>query len=166
MILHSNIGPTTHKWGKRTRRFTPKGHVYLVDNKGRLHRTERQNPDERYGSGGLSARIFIGLNVGDKPTYKVQDVVDAVIKIRRSQKVTPDASFLAQTGIYTDDKDHTITEESVQVIIIDTVGTPKAVFEKELQDMCEKLAAQFKQERVILEIQERGVVQDVYSVTP
>ena len=54
------------------------------------------NPSARIGGGGFSARIFVGLNVGTRKAFDVDDVVDLVWKVRKKQKRTADASILAQ----------------------------------------------------------------------
>ncbi|HTQ43779.1 MAG TPA: hypothetical protein VMI75_13550, partial [Polyangiaceae bacterium] len=126
----------------------------------------KRNPIERIGGGGLTARIFLGLNVGDKPTYTIEEVVRDTVKIRKEQGTLPDASFLAQRGVYTQSADgKVIQENSVQIIIIDVEGKTKGDFTNEVNSLGAALREHFKQESVIVEIQERGIVQDVYSIT-
>nr|ASF62314.1 S-adenosylmethionine hydrolase [synthetic construct]ASF62316.1 S-adenosylmethionine hydrolase [synthetic construct] len=121
---------------------------------------------ERLGGGGFSARIFVGLNVGDKPTYTIEDVVKDTIAIRKRQGILPDASFVAQRGVYTEQRSgQLVTENSVQIIIIDLEGLSKEDFTGKVQALGKELREDFKQESVIVEIQERGIVQDVYSIT-
>lgn len=168
MILHAYPGESTHhlKDG-RIRRFRPKGEMFVCLPDGRTlgNKERKENPIDRISGGGYSARIFIGLNVGDKATHTIDDVVKATIAIRQSQKALPDASFLAQRGVYTEDRSgQIVVEESVQVIIIDMAGLDKEAFTKQMETLAEKLRAKFEQESVILEIQHRGVAQDVYSV--
>lgn len=143
-----------------SRRFKPKGHLVCY------HPGALQNPVSRLGGGGYSARIFVGLNVGQTQKYKVDDVVKIVWRTRKKQKKSADASILAQRGIYEDFKGKRVVEQSVQVILIDTAGTPKTEFVREMTELAEALRKSMKQETVILEIQRRGVSQDVYSVTP
>jgi len=156
--------------------FRPEGPLYIVDNDGGLHPTGETSRSasagearaskrniERLPSGGLSARLFVGLNVGTKPTYTIEDVVKDTIKIRKKQKALPDASFLAQRGVYTQGK--TLVEEnSVQIIIIDTTGTPRPEFERKLKTLGVQLRKHFHQDSVILEIQKGGVTQATYSI--
>ena len=141
------------------RRFRPKGKLIVVE-EGAM-----PNPAKRLGGGGFSARIFVGLNVGTRKGYSVDDVVDLVWKVRKRQKRTADASILAQKGIYEDFKGRRIVEPSVQIIIIDLSGEKKRAFVDEMEELAEELCTKLKQETVILEIQKKGIVTDVYSVT-
>jgi hypothetical protein len=142
-----------------SRRFKPKGKMIVVE-EGAM-----PNPASRLGGGGFSARIFVGLNVSTRKGYTVDDVVDLVWKVRKRQKRTADASILAQKGIYEDFKGRRIVEPSVQIIIIDLSGESKRTFIGEMKELAEELCTKLRQETVILEIQKRGVVTDVYSVT-
>lgn len=175
MILNVDTRQTTHTTKDGTSHsFRPTGPLYIVDDKGGLHPVtetvarELKNPIEKIPRGGMSARLFIGLNVGDKPTYTTEQVIADTIKIRKRQKVLPDASFLTQRGVYTHGKgkaSHLVKEDSVQIIIIDTVGTPEKTFIKQVQSLGKQLRADFKQNEVILEVQKSGVVQDVYAIS-
>ena len=159
------------------RRFRPKGRLRVYhegditedstveyrDDETR-HRA-KANPASRLGSGGYSARIFVGLNVGQRKAYNVDDVVKIVWNVRKKQKRSGDASILAQRGIYEDRKGKRVVEPSVQVVLIDLAGTPAKEFTHEMVELAEALCHKLKQETVILEIQKGGVVKDVYSVT-
>lgn len=166
-IVHANLGETIHRVKSGTKRFRPVGQVYEVDKSGSLVPIgPRNNPIERLGGGGLSARIFLGLSVGDKPTYSIDDVVKGFVEIRKSQGASPDASILLQRGVYTQSADgKVVTENSVQILILDFEGRSKRAFTEEVNSIGVRLRERFKQESVIVEIQERGVVQDVYSIT-
>jgi hypothetical protein len=167
-VIHANLGEATHRLKNGTvRRFRPVGNTYEVDESGQLSPVgPKNNPIERIGGGGLSARVFVGLSVGDKPTYSIEDVVRATIDVRNRQGVSPDASFLIQRGVYTHSgSGQVVTENSVQIILLDFEGRSKANFTEDVTGLAERLRAKLHQESVIVEIQERGVVQDVYSVT-
>jgi len=175
MIVNASLHKATHQTKDGTVHcFTPEGPLYIVDDKGGLHLTgedsaivrAKKNPIERIPRGGLSARLFIGLNVGSKPTYTVKQIIDETVKIRKRQKALPNASFLSQKGVYTHAKSGKIVREnSVQIILIDTVGTPIMQFEDEVKELGTELRARFKQESVILEIQKGGVLRDSYDIT-
>ena len=143
-----------------SRRFKPKGELICYQT-GAL-----ANPVSRLGGGGFSARIFVGLNVGQAQKYKVADVIKIVWRVRKKQKRSADASILAQHGIYEDFRGKRVIEPSVQIILIDTAGTPKKEWIAEMTELAEALRKSMKQETVILEIQRRGVSTDVFSVTP
>jgi hypothetical protein len=141
------------------RRFRPKGALKLH------HEGAQRNPATRFGPGGYSARIFVGLNVGQRKAYSVGDVVKIVWATRKKQKRSGDASILAQKGIYEDRSGKRVVEPSVQIILIDLADTPEKEFTAEMIELAEVLCKRLKQETVILEIQKRGLVKSVYGVT-
>jgi hypothetical protein len=141
------------------RRFRPKGKLRMH------HEGMMPNPTSRLGGGGYSARLFVGLAVGQKTTYTEDDIVDLVWRTRKKQKRSADASILSQKGIYEDRSGQRVVEPSVQIIILDFSGQPKKAFVKEMVGLGEVLRKRLKQETVILEIQRRGVTTDVYSIT-
>lgn len=168
MILHAYVGEAVHhlKSGS-VRRFKPRGEMLVCMPDGRVIGAEdrKKNPVEKLGEGTLSARLFVGLSVGQTPRYTIKQVVDATIEVRKKQKQLPDATFLAQKGVYTESKSGQLVEEdSVQIIIIDVMGTPEVMFTACMQELGEELRKRFEQESVIIEIQRKGVVQAVYSV--
>jgi len=168
MILTCYCGEATHHLKNGSaRRFRPKGEMLVCTPDGQVLGTEERarNPIEKLGQGGLSARLFVGLSVGQVPRYTIRQVVDATIEIRKSQKQLPDSTFLAQKGVYTESKSGQLVEEnSVQIIIIDVAGTPEPKFIEYMEQLAEGLRKRFEQESVILEVQKRGVVQAVYSI--
>lgn len=169
MIISAYLGEATHhlKTG-RVRCFRPQGEIFIVNAEGiGVAQKERAklNPIERLGSGGYAARLFVGLSVGDAATFTIDDVVAETWRVRKEQNRSADASFLAQRGLYEDKTGHTVQEQSVQIVIIDLVGLEKETFVKEMTTLAESLREKFKQETVILEIQHRGIAEDVYSVT-
>jgi hypothetical protein len=171
-----------HLAGGRVRRFTPNpGAPLCIFTQGRAvatagetshfkprggevyASTPKRNPVERYGGGGLSARLFLGLNVGKKQAWTMEEVVEAVTTIRASQGAPPDASYIAQLGTYTQADVGLVEEPSVQIIIIDTQGTDKDVWERQMRELSQALQERFLQKEVILEIQDKGVITDVFG---
>lgn len=150
-----HAGEATHDG----RRFQPKGPLKLY------HEGAQPNPTTRLGGGGYGARFFVGLNVGQKQRYTIDDIIKIVWRVRKKQKRSGDASILGQRGIYEGFDGKRVVEPSAQVIIIDTVGTPKKQFVAEMKELAEDLRQKLRQETVILEIQRRGVSTDVFSVT-
>src|SRR6185369_3253819 len=76
--------------------FQPRGDLHAVGEEiqanGRLWSS---------GKGGtLAARLFVGLNVGGKKKWKIQDVINVTRRIRQAQGHSPNASFVAQKGVY------------------------------------------------------------------
>lgn len=152
---HCYVGEAYHAG----HRFRPKGRLRCY------HQGLEPNPSTRLGAGGFSARLFVGLNVGDRKAFNVSDVVDIVWKVRKRQGRDASASILAQKGIYESFAGKRVVEPSVQIIIIDLGGLSKRAFTAEMKELSETLCKRMKQETVILEIQRRGVVTDVFSVT-
>jgi len=95
MVVHAHLGENrSPSVGRSRQALPPHGPTYIIDNKGGLHKggeavlAPRKNPIvERVGGTGegtgFSARIFIGLNVGDTPTYTIDDIVKSVVAISR-----------------------------------------------------------------------------------
>lgn len=152
-------GEATFSVDGRRRRFIPRGRLRTY-NRGVL-----QNPVERISGGGLSARLFVGLKVGQRTAYKIDDVIRVVRAVRKRQNKSADASVLAQKGIYEDRSGELVVEPSMQVIIIDLAGEAKRDFVADMTELAEELRRKLRQETVILEIQRRGIVRDVFSVT-
>jgi hypothetical protein len=155
-----NAGEAIHHHPDGTvRRFRPRGKLR------QWHEGASPNPASRLGGGGYSARIFVGLNVGQRKVYNENDIVDLVWRTRKKQGRSADASILSQKGIYEDRSGARVVEPSVQIIIIDFSGAPKKAFVGEMVQLGEVLRKRLKQETVIVEIQRRGVTSDVYSIT-
>jgi len=109
----------------------------------------------------------VGLNVGDKPTYTIEDVVNATKQIRREQGSLPDATFIAQKGLYTEPEargGRVIDENSVQIIIFDTEGLLLEAFSAKIVQLARALRERFHQDSVIVELQEAGISQKVLNI--
>lgn len=143
-----------------TRRFRPQGPLTEYEP------GAAPNPATRLGSGGYAARLFVGLKVGNEERWKTADIIRIVRDVRKEQGKSADASILAQSGIYEDRSGELVVEPSVQVIIIDLVGEKKNTFVGSMKELGERLVKDLEQEAVILEIQRRGIVSDVYTITP
>ena len=167
MIIPAYLGEVTHHLKSGTKRFTPEGEIFIVTATGhRVSAKERnKNPLKREGSGGLAARLFVGLKVGDEVRWTIDDVIKLTYKTLSKERRAPDASILAQSGIYKDFSGKPIIEPSVQIIVIDFQSTPKEKFVKQMGTLGERLAIDLEQEKVILEIQNHGISEDVYTVT-
>jgi hypothetical protein len=157
-----------HLQGGRVRRFTPDGTLYVMPRTQRVGRSRRRGAEdhvENWGEGGLAARVFVGLSVGQTPTYSVEDVVKTTESIRREQGLLPDATFIAQKGLYTDSETgKVVRENSVQIIIFDVDGMAQQAFTDKIVQLARGLREHFKQQSVIIEIQNRGVAQAVLAV--
>jgi len=116
----------------------------------------------------LAARIIVGFNVGDEPTWTIDDLVPIVRRVREAQTGDPSATFIAQHGIYRhrDPDSKIVDEDGAQVLIIDTAGLSEANFEAQMIELAEKIARELKQESVTLEIQRNGITQRVHGIAP
>lgn len=145
-------------------RFRPTGEVLLVGDEAAYKRNNREWTDK---SGELlAARFFVGFNVGLKPTWSMDDVVALVERTRRKQKAKPDSTFLAQRGLYTGDAGELVDESGAQIIILNLSGLAAKAFTKQMEELADIIVHELKQERVIVEIQQAGVVKETFSWTP
>lgn len=138
--------------------WTPSGEVQEIG--------ERPNPYEEWG-GGLTGRLFVGLNVNDVPTHHVDDVVALVKAWREARGKDPSASFIAQRGIFKSKKTgKTVVEDSCQVVIFPDDGQTMNDFRLDMIALGESLARDLSQELIILEVQKNGVTQSVGGIKP
>lgn len=134
--------------------FRPRGALQVHGDRARLSNPVAWSEEEPM----LAARIFVGLKVGDVDKWTVDDVVKTVKRVRTAQVGAPDASFVSQKGLYTHEKSGEVVEEdSVQVVILNTAGTPHKEFVEQIVSLAEMLALELDQESVIVEIQKGGV---------
>jgi hypothetical protein len=147
--------------GDHTVVFRPRGKITCHDSK-----ALRAEASKAFSKGGLSARILMGLSVGEESTYTVDDVIDAIKTIRKRQKLSPNASIISQKGIYEDKKHRIIVEDSVQIVIIDMDELTYKEFVKQIIDLAEEMVDEFEQEGIVVEFQKKGVVKELYEVTP
>ena len=114
-----------------------------------------------------AARIFVGFNVGETPTYTMDDLIALVKKARKAQVGRADSTFIYQKGIYTHSDGKTeVTEDGAQVVFInlDPSVTPED-FEAQMVALAEVIVQEMQQETVIVELQRNGIVQAVIGVT-
>lgn len=120
-----------------------------------------------------SARFFIGFSVGSKPRWKMADLVKIVRQIRTRQGAPSDATFVAQTGMYSyrepgQHKDTVVTEKGAQLVIMNMpyTGISEGDFEQQMQDLGEELCRTLEQELIIAEWQLNGVVKQTWRIRP
>jgi hypothetical protein len=160
MILKANTGEVIIRMNDGgARRWKPSGPLVMSETPPATKSREK----EKLGTGAMAARLFIGLNVEETPTWTPEHVIDLVYKIRKAQGVSGDLSVLAQHGIYEDTKKRRIDEKSLQVVLLDLAGDPE--FTDKITILAEELRTRLKQERVIVEIQQGGVTKEVFSAT-
>lgn len=163
-IYNCYMGEAIHTLGPgRVFHFKPTGKLVCHDSKDVRDAREAMTRSS-YGKGGLSARIFVGLNVGTKAKYKVKDVVALLKRVRKKQSPNPNASILTQTGMFKDKSGRMIVENSVQIIVIDLDGLSEREFTEQMMTIAEAFVEEFDQEEVLVEVQKRGVVLEIYGV--
>lgn len=139
--------------------FHPRGQLLRVG--------VRENPSRDSSKNTLAARLFVGFNVDGEPVWDLDDLIEVVGRIRLDQGRQPDASFLAQRGVYS--HTHTgevVTEDSAQIILIDMSGQSINDFADEMVDLADQICLEMSQETVIVEIQRNGVTKVTHFVGP
>ncbi len=157
--------PTIHAY---TGRFANSGHRFNPS--GRIHdaraeNTARRNPIDWDSTTTRAARLFVGFKVKSKLVWKMSDLVKLVRAVRKEQVGSQNSSYVAQRGIYTHRNGKVVDEPGAQVIIIDEQGTNETQFTNQMIHLGEVIAKKLKQESVVVEIQENGVVKRVFGVT-
>lgn len=147
--LPANLGALRTQYGT----FQPVGAVR------RPGRGPQTNP--RSKAVVFAGRVIAGFNVGDVPTYTLEDVITLV------ERLTPsDASFVLQRGLFTSRRTGVrVREDSAQVLLF-SEGETQAAFTRDMLALARSLCREMQQEMVLLEIQKNGVQVAFYSVTP
>jgi hypothetical protein len=164
MRIPCNPGP--HHWaGPHGGCFRPAGPIHKIDDGALAGFLDGYAWSSRST---LSARIIVGFSVGDTPTWDIDDLIPIVQEIRLAQGAAPNASFLAQRGIYQhrDPRKGIVVEDGAQILIINMEDLSEAEFEQQMADLAADLAEQLKQEEVILEIQRNGVTLQTHGIVP
>jgi hypothetical protein len=149
--------------------FYPRGSV-VVGHKGR-----RRNPLAEEYDTTFAARLFVGLGVLGGKELPIQKLIAATRKFLREPikvgktvyNVGEDSSYISQKGVYKYEADGKVYEEnSAQVIIIDTQGTPQSVWRSIMISLGEYLCRALRQESVYVELQKNGLVLSTLKVIP
>lgn len=114
-----------------------------------------------------AARLFVGFNVGETPTYRMDDLIQIVRRVRKEQGSPEDSSYVYQRGVYTHEGEGgTVTEDGAQVVLLNLdPGTSKEEFERQVIELANVLVEEMQQETVIVELQQGGIVREVIGVT-
>lgn len=108
----------------------------------------------------LSARFFVGCNVGQDRTWTADDVSQQYIKLRTEAQQSPDVSIVTGQGVFSG-VDGVVEEHSIQLIVNEFgVGDAdiQAVGENFL-NIAYNLSLRMLQESVGIEITRNGVIQ-------
>lgn len=147
--------------GKTRGHFKPNGKPRVLASSRLL------TPNWRSKDAPWAARLLVGFNVGEIPTYEMEDLIALVRRVREKQGAPLDSSFVYQKGIYTHHDGHgVVTEDGAQVIILNLdPGTSREVFEAQMIELANVIVGEMGQETVIVEMQRGGVVQETIGVT-
>lgn len=146
--------------GKSVGRFRPNGKAIIIG--------AEKNPSGWASTKPIyAARLFVGFSVGQKPRWKIDDLIKIVTRLRKKQEKQLDSSFLAQKGIYTSKiSGEVVVEDGAQVLILNLDEQKLADFEEDMIALAEGIARAMKQEEVIVEIQKSGITKKTMGVTP
>lgn len=152
-----------------TFRVNPKSKLTCAYKAGeKLYSTTRENPTSWRSKGPTyAATLYVGFSVGNKPTWKMPDLVKLVKKVRRDQVTHPDSTFLYQRGVYTHESDgNVVTEDGGQVILLNVPPVQRkfSEFRRHVIRLAEIIAKKFKQESVIVTIEKNGVLFETIGV--
>ncbi len=129
---------------------------------------KRYQPNKKTWSGGQetwSSRLFVGFNVGPRTEYEMADLIAIVRRVREAQTGDPSSTFVSQRGIYKHQDSGLVVEEPGGQVIIISPGTSPDAFTGQMVELAEEIAEELDQEEVVVEIQRRGIVQDVFGVS-
>lgn len=148
--------------------FVPEGEIKTLIDAGSVG----HNPVEEEFTNWWAARLFIGGNVGDEPTWSPLDIEDAflkewsaVVEAMKSEGILPKsagagASVVAQRGVFHGGH----PENSVQIVVINDLNLEPVVFQQAMVKVAEKLCVVLKQNRIYVDMQLNGLSQRLLSV--
>lgn len=144
--------------------FSPYGKL-MVYEQTPSSRTAQRNSREQIKDKIWSARIILGFKVGKKIAWSMNDIVHFVKQERIAQEALPNATFLAQRGLYQHKKGGKVIDEpGAQVFILNLGGQKPKDFREDILKLAEKMANHFEQESIILEFQKNGINRFTYDI--
>ncbi len=164
--------------------FVPTGKIYEVGDASEWYtRSQRENPIKRSTNRSTQGgRIIVGFNVGIEEKWKMDDIVGIVFDLRRKQVKSAikdgDArphplggdvgvTFIAQKGIWQAVRDKkAYPENGAQITMANIISEKKRRFRQDMIDIGEELMSKLNQNAVIVEISERGVVEETLEIGP
>ncbi|HEX9136820.1 MAG TPA: hypothetical protein VF905_07720 [Nitrospirota bacterium] len=164
--MHFQANTSRHAWKEPNgawANFQPKGKIKVVGRSGFERNPEAWDSDDPM----LSARLFVGFNVGNEPRWSIDDLAPIVARERKAQHHPVDASFLVQKGLYTSQRDGSVVyEDGAQVVLLNLTGEPERTFTREMVKLAEVIARDLEQELVVVQIQKGGVDKKTFGVVP
>ena len=171
--------PFHYRSPKRMVSFYPeKGNPCKTINPGamkkRLNPWSQSKPEDVKGL--QSGRILLGFNIEGKQAKFIDELVEMVKSIRQAQtsreelpQGKADVTFIMQRGLYTyqsgPKKGLVEDEEGCQIVFLNFGPEKKMEFEVNLRDLAEKIAVDYHQELVVLEMQEGGIPYTSYLLS-
>jgi hypothetical protein len=152
-----------------TREFLPNGKFHGRGTGGRLLANEVAGDFIKWSSSApmLSARLFVGFNVGEKPRWTLADLMALVRRVLEQQTGDPSSTFIAQRGFYLHrDTRYVVEEDGAQVVIFPDSDEPRDSFEARMVELARVIAADMQQAEVIVDISRGGISQQAYGVGP
>lgn len=125
----------------------------------------RANARDRFTGDNYAARLFIGFNAGNKPTWTMEEIIAMVKDLRTKQGQLPDATYIATKGVFTHGSGRTVVEDGCQVIIFAMDEEP-ATFEENVLLLAEELVVLLGQEAIFVEIQKNGLQTGLHRARP
>ena len=156
--------------GRESGSFEPGGKFYFAYESGRTALNPRLNPrpSESADKPVLSARLFFGFGAGANPSWSIEDVLPIVKRVRKEQIGATDSAICYQKGVLSHlEKDTTVTEDGVQIIILNLQeAVTKEQFEDQLVELGEAIARELKQRQIVVEMQKNGLFQSTMGIVP
>ena len=101
-----------------------------------------------------SARLIVGFNVGDTPTWNIDDLIKFTTESLAETGHWQGSSYLSQKGIW----QSTPAEDGGQIIIIDMEHRSEKKFIDDMVELGDTLRHKMKQYSIVLEVQKNGLV--------
>ncbi len=178
------FGRTKFKCLDTTAQFSPDGTIQKIGDVSDWYTSSaRSNPIKRREKRPTQGcRILMGFNIGTEEKITMKEVVTTVHAIRRKQVSAAiadgdaqphplggdiGASFIAQAGLWQDlEADQAYPENGVQIAIMNTIQEKPQRFADDMIAIAEELVERYHQNAVIVEMSERGVVEETVEVGP
>ena len=156
--------------GRESGSFEPRGKFSFAYESGRTALNPRLNPrlSGIMNKPVLSARLFFGFGEGPNPSWSIEDVLPIVKRVRKEQIGATDSAIIYQNGVLSHlEKDVTVTEDGVQVIILNLQeAVTKEQFEDQLMELGEAITRELKQRQIVVEMQKNGLYQFTMGIVP
>lgn len=156
----------------RVGRFKPDGPMHVVHVRAERERARNareaapedelpfNSEREPWGTTGFSARLFVGLKVGNTLKWSIDDVMKATYGYLKVPANLPgNSTFIAQKGYY-----NGVQEDSVQIVLFDENSLSLDMWTTKMLTLGAFLRQRFEQVSVIVEIQQGGELRSLQAV--